>query len=163
MRLARPTDLNLVCHKLGELSFAVYASRPYLAERGAPERGHGFGGHDVITYGATPPSISPSFMGESLEGSRLSLRCNNPLLQMKAAEDGLGIAELACIIGDKSPQLARVWPNTPPIRRPIWMVIHSDLRRAARIRIVSVAITQAFEGAARSLRGGIPSRVRIGR
>jgi hypothetical protein len=38
--------------------------------------------------------------------------------------------------------------------RTVWLVTHQDLRRAAKIRVVSNAISEAFERGARVLRFG---------
>src|SRR5262245_2844880 len=39
VRFARPTISDLVCRKLGEVGFSLYASRRYLANLGIPQRG----------------------------------------------------------------------------------------------------------------------------
>jgi DNA-binding transcriptional LysR family regulator len=98
--------------------------------------------------------MSPFFMGESLEGARIALRCDNPLIQRKAAAAEMGIAELACFLGDSSPDLVRVWPDAAPTRRMVWLIVHQDLRRSARIRAVSAAIGEAFRGQRKSLEEG---------
>src|SRR5262249_51724937 len=86
----------------------------------------------------------PFFMGESLEGAHIALRCDSPLIQRNAAANHLGIAELACFLGDPWPDLVRVWPQEPPTRRAVWLIVHQDMRRSARIRAVSAAIGQVF-------------------
>jgi DNA-binding transcriptional LysR family regulator len=144
VRFARPPAPDLICRKLGEMGFSLYASPSYLASSGTPERGRGLAGHDLVTFTGAPPAMSPFFMGESLEGARIALRCDNPLIQRRAAANGLGIAELACFLGDSSPDLARVWPAEPPARRTAWLVVHQDMRRSARIRAVSAAIGDMF-------------------
>jgi DNA-binding transcriptional LysR family regulator len=93
-------------------------------------------------------------MGESLEGARVALRCDNPLIQLKAAANEVGIVELACFLGDDSPDLVRVWPNEPPVRRTAWLILHQDMRRSARIRTVSAAISDVFRRQSRILQQG---------
>ena len=93
-------------------------------------------------------------MGESLEGAHVALRCDNPLIQLKAAANEVGIAELACFLGDSSPDVVRLWPREPPARRTAWLVIHQDMRRSARIRTVSVAIGDVFRRQRRILEQG---------
>ena len=100
VRLARPASSDLVCRKLGEVGFSLYASRRYLAKSGIPKRGLGLAGYDLITFAGAPAATSPFFMGESLEGARIALRCNNPFIQLEAAANHIGIAELACFLGD---------------------------------------------------------------
>src|SRR5262249_49911150 len=144
VRFARPSASDLVCRKLGETGFSLYASPRYLARSGTPERGRGLAGYDLITFTGAPAAPRPFFMGETLDGARIALRCDSPLIQLKAAANDLGIAEIACFLGDSSPDLVRVWPYEAPARRAAWTVVHQDMRRSARIRAVSAAITDMF-------------------
>jgi DNA-binding transcriptional LysR family regulator len=97
-------------------------------------------------------------MGESLEGARVAVRCDNPLIQMRAAANHLGIAELACFLGDAETDVVRVWPDEPPSLRTAWLVVHHDLRRSARIKVVSSAISDAFHRQRATLRNGHAAR-----
>jgi DNA-binding transcriptional LysR family regulator len=154
IRFARPPASDLVCRKLGEVGFSLYASQRYLARTRVPKRGQGLAGCDLIAFTGAPAATSPFFMGESLEGARFALRCDNPLIQLKAAASEAGIAELACFLGDSSPNLVRVWPHEPPMRRTAWLIIHQDMRRSARIKAVSGAISDAFRRQRRILEMG---------
>jgi DNA-binding transcriptional LysR family regulator len=89
-----------------------------------------------------------------LEGARVAIRCDNPLIQLKAAANEVGIAELACFLGDSSRELVRIWPDEPPARRTAWLVIHQDMRRSARIRVVSASIGEAFRRQRKTLEQG---------
>src|SRR5215468_3940708 len=140
VRFARPSASDLVCRRLGEVGFSLYASQRYVARSRTPKRGRGLAGYDLITFTGAPAATSPFFMGESLEGARIALRCDNPLIQLKAAANNVGIAELACFLGDSSQDLVRVWPDEAPARRTVWLIVHQDMRRSARIRAVSAAI-----------------------
>jgi DNA-binding transcriptional LysR family regulator len=83
-------------------------------------------------------------MNEALEAARLAVRCDSPLIQRRSAAEGAGIAELACFPGDECDDLVRPWPDERPALRTAWLVVHEDLRRAARIRVVTSAIVDAF-------------------
>ncbi len=156
----RPADSQLVCRKLGEIGFALYASNQYLARRGTPVRGQGLANHDLISFPGMPRLVRPFFLGESLEGARYAVRSNDQHVQLAAASEGLGICELACFFGDSHSEVVRVWPHEAPNLRPVWLITHRDLRRAARIRLVSVAIANAFERMAKTLRYGRPRLTR---
>ena len=155
VRLARPSASDLVCRKLGEVAFSLYASKHYLASKGVPKQGQGLADFDLITFTGTPTAMSPPFMGESLEGARTALRCDNAFIQLRAAASKAGIVEAACFLGDAAPDLVRVWPDRAPARRVVWLIMHQDMRRAARIRAVSSAITKAFHRQRRILEQGI--------
>jgi DNA-binding transcriptional LysR family regulator len=157
VRFARPSASDLVCRKLGEVGFSLYASKHYLATKGVPKQGQGLADFDLITFTGAPTATSPFFMGESLEGARIALRCDNPLIQLRAAASRGGIAEAACFLGDFAPDLVRVWADKAPARRVAWLIMHQDMRRAARIRAVSSAITEAFRRQRRILEQGIPA------
>jgi DNA-binding transcriptional LysR family regulator len=154
VRFASPTASDLVCRKLGEVGFSLYASHRYLTKYGVPKRRQGLTGYDLITFTGAPAATSPFFMGESLEGARVAARCDNPLIQLKAAESEIGIAELACFLGDASPDVVRIWPDEPPALRPVWLIVHQDLRRSARIKVVSSAVADTFRRQSGVLRNG---------
>ena len=154
VRFGRPSAADLVCRKLGDVGFSLYATKRYLASAGIPKRGQGLAGFDVIAYTGAPALTSPFFMGESLEGARIALRCDNPLFQVRAAAGHVGIVEAACCLGDSSPDLVRVWPNEAPVKRVAWLIVHQDMRRAARIRAVAAAITEEFRRQRRTLEQG---------
>ena len=83
-------------------------------------------------------------MGEALEGARVAVRCDNPIIQLKAAASEVGIAEVACFLGDATHDVVRIWPDEPPALRPVWLIVHQDLRRSARIKVVLSAIADSF-------------------
>jgi DNA-binding transcriptional LysR family regulator len=70
----------------------------------------------------------------------------------------VGIAQLACFLGDGFPDVIRVWPREPPTRRTAWLILHEDMRRSARIRAVSAAIAEAFRHQRNTLADGIRSK-----
>ena len=155
VKFARPSAPDLICRKLGEVGFTLYASKRYLARAGVPKRGQSLAGHDLITFTGAPEATSPFFLGESLDDARIALRCDNPLIQRTAAANDGGIAELACFLGDGFPDVIRVWPREAPARRTAWLILHEDMRRSARIRTVSTAITEAFSRQRNTLAEGI--------
>jgi DNA-binding transcriptional LysR family regulator len=158
--LARPAQQGVVCRKLGDIGYTLYASDDYLSKAGTPVRGKGLAGHYLIRFLGAPRGIGEPFVGESLEGACTALRCNDQSVQLKAAAEGLGIVETACYFGDRFPGISRVWPADPPVLEPIWLLFHEDIRRATRIRVLSTAIVDAFGRKAKVLRFGLQARSR---
>ena len=155
VRIARPTDASLICRKLGEFGVTAYASPRYFEKHGRPQRGAGLRGHSVINYLITPAALGVQFHGESLDGARFAMQTSaSAFTQMEAVANGVGIAELPCCLADEHPQIERVWPSERPTMRTVWLVTHPDLRRAAKIRVVSNAIADEFERNATVLRSG---------
>jgi DNA-binding transcriptional LysR family regulator len=156
VRVGRPSGSGLVCRKLGEVGYSLYAACSYLAKHRTPQRGEGLAGHDLISFTGAPAATSPFFMSESLDEARIALRCDNPLIQLQAAANGIGIAELACFLGDDCVDLVRIWPGEPPALRSVWLVLHEDMRRSARIRVVSSMIGDTFRRQRKVLQHGRP-------
>jgi DNA-binding transcriptional LysR family regulator len=154
VRFVRPTSPNLICRKAADVGFSLYASPVYLEAREIPIRGKGLAGHNLIAFTAMPEATAPFFMGESLTGARFSLRCNNIILQAKAAASGMGIAELACFLGDETGDLVRLWPDETPIIRTAWLIVHEDMRHSARVRAVISIIVSELEKYRSLLRAG---------
>ena len=156
VRVGRPSGSGLVCRKLGDVGYSLYASRSYLATYRLPQRGKGLADQHLITFTGAPAATSPFFMNERLEGARIALRCDNPLIQLQAAANGIGIAELACFLGDECANLVRIWPDEAPALRAVWLVTHEDSRRSARIRVASSAIGDVFRRQRKILQNGDP-------
>ena len=58
VRFAWPPASDLICRKLGEVGFSLYASQRYLARAGVPKRGQGLAGFDLITFTGAPAAAS---------------------------------------------------------------------------------------------------------
>jgi DNA-binding transcriptional LysR family regulator len=65
-------------------------------------------------------------------------------MMLEAASRGMGIAELSTYVADPVPQLVRVWPDCSELY-DVWLVMHGDLHRTARVRAVADAIVEVFE------------------
>ena len=53
---------------------------------------------------------------------------------LQFALQGLGATLLPCFLGDHCPDLARIGSLLPELDVGLWMLTHSDLRRAPRVR-----------------------------
>lgn len=157
INLERPTQRDLISRKLGAIGYALYASQQYSLRHNLPRRGDGLRGHELVSFEVSrwPKAMGPLFMGESLEGTTFALRSNDQFVRLDAAIGGLGIAEIPCFLGDCAPELVRIWPGEPPVLRPVWLVTHRDMRRAARILLVSNAIVDGFDRESKTLRYGL--------
>jgi len=149
VRLVRPSDGDLVCRKLGEFGMTRYASRAYIAAHGILTSGQNFDGHMSVGY-----LNAPSWFNAGLGGAHTALFSNSPFVQLAAMAAGVGIGVAPCCVGDEYPGLVRLVPGEAPELRPIWMIMHRDLRRVARIRLVANAIAEAFERKRQLLRDG---------
>ena len=68
-------------------------------------------------------------------GDGVAIMVDSVLSLRAAVRSGTGIGIMECYLGDGDPDLERVW-DEPVLTEPWWLVVHRDLRRAARIRAV---------------------------
>ena len=69
-------------------------------------------------------------------GERVALRAATMLMHLEAIRAGTGRGVLPCYVGDGHPLLERLMPPIPEIAAEYWIIVHRDLRRAARVRAV---------------------------
>jgi DNA-binding transcriptional LysR family regulator len=130
LRLSRPVGDGLIARIVGEMPFALYAAVGYAEER--TESDWEFIAHDDL------PSELPQqrWLNTVAKGRPVVFRANDAASLAAAARAGMGVALLPVFLGDGDPDLASLPSPEPPPRRDIWMVVHDDLRRAPRIRVV---------------------------
>jgi DNA-binding transcriptional LysR family regulator len=84
--------------------------------------------------------------------ARVALRVNHTLGIASAVQAGAGIGALPCWLGDTTHDVERVLP-TASYRQDLWIVMHRDLRRAARVRTVTDLLIAELTRAAPVLLG----------
>ena len=67
---------------------------------------------------------------------RVVLRTNSTRMLLQAVRQGLGIGPLPCLLARRDRSLERVPEGAPPELDELWMVVHADLQRTARVRAV---------------------------
>ncbi len=136
LRLARPRQPGLVARRLVEVASTLYASPRYLEERGRPAASGALRGHAVLAYDESLAAVPESRWMAARAGDALHvLRTNSVLVQLQAAQAGLGLALLPCYLAEGT-GLVRALPLAAGVRRELWLVVHADLQHTARIRAV---------------------------
>lgn len=144
VRTLKPTSPDLISRRLAKRGMGLYASPAYLDARGVPKPGTALAGHDIIVYQANvAPRHQEKLCLEPISGARVAIEVNSGLMMLQAARLGLGIAELPCHMADADPGLVRIWPERID-HYHVWLVMHSDLNRSARVRAAADAIIACF-------------------
>lgn len=139
IRLSRPDDGDLTIRKLGEMGFRLYASPGYLAA--VSEADWHFVGYDGAGRRAPQQAALEKYAGRR----PFSFHADSVELQLLAAAAGAGIAALPDFVAEPDPKLVAVFPGQRLISRDIWLVVHSDVKGAAPIRLAIESICKAFE------------------
>jgi DNA-binding transcriptional LysR family regulator len=130
VRLFRPTEPSNVIRKLGEMPFALYASRHY--EHAGKPANWGF-----ITYEAELAGMLHQKWLLAAAGDRKTVcEVSDITTQHAAARTGIGVASLPTFIGDQDPALQRLAFDGEAFSPEIWLVVHVDLRHSPLLRAV---------------------------
>ena len=136
LRILQTDDPSLVTRRLVNLNYALYesVSAPQLTES------------EQVFIGFRDSSLFPlKKWFESYIGSRrYALRCKDMLAMSQAAANALGIALLPKYVRQQNPRL-KVYSGVTPPSLPLYLVMHTDVRRTPRIRASADFIIDLFE------------------
>ena len=135
LRLARPTQEDLIIKRLSFIHLGLYASVDYADRFGLPKES--LAGHQMILFANTRPFRRENDWIEArMDGARVALRSDSVSATYSATVAGTGIGLLPCLVADHDRHLVRVPVEGAPDPRQIWQAVHKDLRDSARIRAV---------------------------
>jgi len=143
---ARPvTEPDLVARKLGGAGWSLYASQDYVDQKGAPLTPEDLSGHDVVVFdGSLSQTPGALWMTKHADGTNVVMRGNSIVAVFNAAICGMGITALPCILAEATPVLRRLTLRVLGTRE-IFLVVHPDLARVARVRAVMDFIVELVE------------------
>ncbi|SFU85793.1 LysR family transcriptional regulator [Pseudoduganella namucuonensis] len=146
IRTVRPTSPELISRHLTRRTLGLYASRAYLEKRGVPAGGNALAGHDIVIYQASvAPRHGEKICGEPVANARVAMEVNTGLMLHEAVRAGLGVGELAIHMAELMPEIVRILPEREH-HYEVYLVMHSDLNRSARVRAAADAIIESFPG-----------------
>ena len=138
IRLSRPEKGDLTITKLGKVDFRLYASPAYLAH--TSEADWRFIGSD----GPLAKAPQQAALERYAAGRVFAFYSGSLDIQQAAARSGAGIAALPDFMGMTDAALVPVTPETRLVSRDIWLVVHTDLKRAAAVKAVMGQLRQVF-------------------
>lgn len=132
LRVAHEVTDDVVGRKLVQMSQAAYCTKEYAARvRDNAGTGLRFIGWHEPDGDKTARWLRESYYPNATLKHRVSELV--PLITLAAS--GLGMAYLACNLGDRHPGLIRAPFQKPIPYRSLWLLLHRDLRNTARVRL----------------------------
>lgn len=129
IRMAKEVTDDLLGRRVIQYSKAIYASREFLRDFNPVDLSRHFWigwGEDLPYPNWTKDTPFPEL------AVRHSIFSN--ILQIEAAKEGLGLSLLPCFLGDSEEGLQRVPGTEVYPSNSIWILLHRDLQKTARIR-----------------------------
>ena len=121
-----PTD-TLFGKRLTTVASTIYGSHGYVAalrKRGGEPK----------WLGVECCGFHRSWTKDACGGQHHNFFADDTLLTRAALKQGLGVAYLPCFMGDADGDLDRYCPPDPALNLGLWLLLHPDLRRNARVQ-----------------------------
>lgn len=144
VRTHQPENPDLIVRRLARWGSGLFASAQYIEQRGVPEPGSAFAGHDLVVYQPYLDAGKEVFLAsEPIIHGRIAMTCTSGFMVRRALAAGLGVGELPLPLGEAD-GLVRLCPDRSPQPYDVWLVTHKDVRHTARVRAVIDAIARKF-------------------
>ncbi len=148
VRMARPTQNDLIMQKLGDTPLGIYAHESYLAKRGAPKTFEDLKDHVILGYDKSDQIIrGMAEVGFKARPADFRFRCDNQIVLFEALKTGAGIGFAQIMLASQVPGLVQILPDMPLPSLPIYTVAHRELNGSARVRAVYDHFGRAIKAA----------------
>lgn len=145
VRMFTPTQKALVARHVGDVRLGFHAHRDYLDRRGVPKILADLSGHDLIGFDTETDFIRAAMRHlPGIDRSAFALRVDNDAAQFAAIQAGFGIGICQAVVAKRDPALVRILADALDLPLPIWIVMHEDLKRIRRCRVVFDMLATAF-------------------
>lgn len=138
IRLSRPTEMDTVVRKLGNMYFGFYASADYISERATSEF------EFIASTEKCAGMEHDQWLRTYASGRPIAFENDDLSTHLEVARSGVGVAALPCFIADHAPELVCISPEQF-MSREIWILTHRDARRSPVIRSVIQFLTDLIQ------------------
>ncbi|MCY7308856.1 MAG: LysR family transcriptional regulator [Rhodoferax sp.] len=148
IRHVKPEQPDLIARLIREAAANFYASEDWVKAHGHPRRAEEAAHLPFV--GADRSGEFLSFLcqhGLTLTEANFSCYADHSVAHWALVRQGLGIGVMMDEIALDTPGIVRVLDDVLPVRFPIWLVSHRELRTLWRIRVVFEALAQGLVGA----------------
>lgn len=145
IRMFRPTQLELVTKKLGEIPIIACAHESYLARHGTPGKPADLRNHDLIGFDRSDAILDHAeSIGLPLRREQFVLRTDSQTQLWELARAGLGIGFAQKFLVERSPGMVALPFDLaiPPLQ--VWLTTHKELFTSHRIRAIYDALAEGL-------------------
>jgi DNA-binding transcriptional LysR family regulator len=154
IRFVETTQLDLICKRLCDVGWSLYASENYLARSEMiPGTAVDLARHDIISFDETMArSPGAIWLDEHKAGGRVVVRSNSIVSALNAAIAGMGVTVLPCFLAEVEPSLRRLTDEILA-SRAMWLVFHPNVVQIRRVRTVIDFVSAIVGREAAAFRG----------
>lgn len=145
IRHVKPEQPDLVARLIRVATAHFYASEDWVKVHGHPRTAE-----DAAHMSFVGSDRSGRYLGYlrtlglALNEANFSCYADHTVAHWVLVQQGMGIGAMMEEIALATPSMVRVLDDLPPVRFPIWLVTHRELRTSRRIRVVFEALAQGL-------------------
>ena len=147
IRMFRPTQLELIAKKLGELPIVATAHQSYLGVHGTPQSPDDLFKHHLIGLDRSDLLISAAkTLGFDIKRQNFIIRTDSQtgMWEMMKAGLGVGFAQLGLV--NETHGMRQLLPMVTPPPLPVWLTTHRELFLSPRIRAIYDRLAAGLTG-----------------
>jgi DNA-binding transcriptional LysR family regulator len=134
IRVGEPRNEALVCRKITDVSWSVYASRAYVERHGRPDDADDLADHLIVDCdGSIANYPGARWMRTVAPHATVATRSDHWQGLILAVKTGAGLAALPHFQGDCESELVRVIDDIGLVL-PFCLVLHRDMQHTPRVR-----------------------------
>ncbi|CAH0207749.1 Glycine cleavage system transcriptional activator [Massilia sp. Bi118] len=137
LRLLRPEEPGLAGRPLAQMGYGLYAAPGWFTR---PDSDWEFIGYGEAMKG----SPQQAWLDKFAAGRPYAFWSNDAQAMLAACRAGLGVSLLPHFLG-RDAGLALHPDHTQVLSRPIWLVVHPDVRRSPRVTLVAELLAELLE------------------
>ncbi len=145
IRHVKPEQPELIARLVREATASFYASEDWVKVHGHPRSAE-----EAAMLPFVGTDRSGQFLaylkqhGLPLTEANFSCYADHSVAHWALVQQGMGIGAMMDDMARDAPGIVRVLDDVPPVRFPIWLVTHRELRTSRRIRVVFEALAKGL-------------------
>ncbi|MEO6012177.1 MAG: LysR family transcriptional regulator [Devosia sp.] len=145
VRMFRPTQLELIAKKIGEIPVVACAHQAYLGAHGTPTTPDQLAEHDLIGFDRSDLLTSTAkTMGFDLTRNDFVMRTDSQTAMWELMKAGLGIGFAQRGLVRETPGMREILPMLVPPPLEVWLTTHRELFLSPRIRAIYDRLAQGL-------------------
>ena len=130
IRGGKPGSGALVCRKIAEVPWGIYASRAFVAQHGSPAAPADIKRFPIIELVDELEDVpAVRWMRSQAGQARIAARCANVPSAHLAVKSGAGLAPLPTVYAATDTDLVNLLGPLPELNYPMFLVTHKDIRK----------------------------------
>ena len=137
LRLARPTQGDMLVRKLGDVAYGLYATPSYIERFGRVPISGDLSGHQIVGFSPDDRPLGPVWwLSRAERNARVIMRSSNAAVRLGTVMAEEALAALPCFEADRLSGLERIAGPDLIGGLELWLLTRSDLAQLGHVRAV---------------------------